>query len=77
MCPPIFRIVTAQLDLKKISKKGKFENLKKLKNLKNLKKFEKKFQICQSKNTEFFKIANSQYFFVKVSGISPWVYRIN
>ena len=29
------------------------------------------------KKTEFFKTANSQYFFSKFSGIDPWVSRIN
>ena len=29
------------------------------------------------KKTEFFKIANSQYFFVKILWIGPWVSRID
>ena len=29
------------------------------------------------KKTEFFKITNSRYFFTKISGIVPWVDRIN
>ena len=38
--------------------------------------FEKKIKMADSKKTEFFKIANSQYFFVKISWIGPWVSRI-
>jgi hypothetical protein len=30
-----------------------------------------------TQNTEFFKIANSQNFVVKISWIGPWVGRIN
>ena len=33
----------------------------------------KKIQNGQLKNTDFFKIANSQYFFAKKSWIGPWV----
>ena len=29
------------------------------------------------KKTEFLNSANSQYFFTKISGIGPWVSRIN
>ena len=39
------------------------------------KEFEKKFEF--SKKTENFKIANSQYFFVTISWIGPWVRRID
>ena len=40
--------------------------------------FEKKrVQNGRLKNTEFFKTANSKYFFLKFSGIGPWVSRIN
>ena len=42
------------------------------------KKFlEKKFQNGRLKTSAFFKIANSQNFFVKISWISPWVSRID
>ena len=46
-------------------------------------KFSKNSYLCQKlhiyfKNyTEFFKIANSKYFFVKISGTGPWVSRID
>ena len=43
---------------------------------KNEKKNSKKFKMADSK-TMFFKIANSQYFFVKTSWIGPWVSRID
>jgi hypothetical protein len=33
--------------------------------------------MADSKKTEFFKIANSQIFFIKISWIGPWVNRIN
>ena len=33
--------------------------------------FEKKIKMANSKKTEFFKIANSQYFFVKFLWIGP------
>ena len=36
----------------------------------------KKFQNGRLKKRSFFKIANSQYFFVKISYIGPWVSRI-
>jgi hypothetical protein len=36
----------------------------------------KKSKMADSKKTEFFKIANHQYFFVKISEIGPWVSRI-
>ena len=39
--------------------------------------FEKKNQNGRLKKTTFFKIANSQYFFVKISWIGPWVSRID
>jgi hypothetical protein len=31
----------------------------------------------QLKDTEFFKIANSQFVFVKISWIGPWVSRLD
>jgi hypothetical protein len=37
----------------------------------------KKSQNGRLKKTEFFKIANSQIFFVKISWIGPWISRIN
>ena len=37
----------------------------------------KKSQMADSKKLSFFKNANSQYFFDKISGIGPWVYKIN
>ena len=37
----------------------------------------KKIQNGRLKKTIFFKIANSQYFFVKISWIGPWVSRID
>jgi hypothetical protein len=37
----------------------------------------KKIQNGQLKKTTFFKTINSQYFFTKLSGIGPWVSRIN
>ena len=41
------------------------------------KKFlKKKLKVADSKKTEFFKITNSQYVFVKISWICPWVCRI-
>jgi hypothetical protein len=43
---------------------------------KNSKKIQKKNQNGQLKKT-FFKIANSQYIFVKISWIGPWVSKIN
>ena len=39
--------------------------------------WKKKFQNGWLKNSEFFKTINSQYFFAKISGIGPWVSRIN
>jgi hypothetical protein len=41
---------------------------------KNLKK---KFQHGRLKKAEFFKIANSQKYFVTISWIGPWVSRID
>ena len=41
------------------------------------KKFKKKIQNGRLKKAEFFNSANSQYFFVKISWISPWVSRID
>ena len=38
--------------------------------------FEKKFLNGELKKTEFFKIANFQNFFVKISWIGPWISRI-
>ena len=38
--------------------------------------FEKKIQNGRLKKRSFFKIANSQYFLVKISWIGPWVSRI-
>jgi hypothetical protein len=35
----------------------------------------KKFK--NTKKKKIFKTANSHYFFAKISGIGPWVYRIN
>ena len=32
-----------------------------------------KIKMADSKKNAFFKIANSQYFFVKISSIGPWV----
>ena len=43
---------------------------------KKSKKKSKKNQNGRLKKTEFFKIANSQYFFAKILGIGPWVSRI-
>ena len=40
------------------------------------KRKEKKIQNGRRKKTEFFKIANSRYFFVKISLIGPWISRI-
>ena len=37
----------------------------------------KKIQNGRLKKTEFFKIANSQKIFVKISWIGPWVSRID
>ena len=37
----------------------------------------KKIQNGWLKKTTFFKTVNSQYFFAKLSGIGPWVSRIN
>ena len=37
----------------------------------------KKIQNDRIKKTRFFKIANPQYFFVKILWIGPWVSRIN
>ena len=37
----------------------------------------KKIKMADSKKTEIFKIANSQYFFVKISWSSPWVSKIH
>ena len=39
--------------------------------------FEKKIKMADSKKTEFFNSANSQYFFAKILGIGPWVSKIN
>jgi hypothetical protein len=39
--------------------------------------FEKKGPKWPTQKTMFFKTVNSQYFFVKLSGIGPWVSRIN
>ena len=39
--------------------------------------FEKKIQNGRLKKTEFFKIANSQKNFAKISQIGPWVSRID
>jgi hypothetical protein len=44
---------------------------------KKFKKSEKKFQNGRLKKTEFFKIADSQKFFAKISQIGPWVSRID
>ena len=41
------------------------------------KKERKKNQNGRLKKTTFFKIADSQYYFVKISWISPWVSRID
>ena len=38
---------------------------------------QKKIQNGHLKKSEFFKIDNSQYFFVKILGIGPWVSRID
>jgi hypothetical protein len=38
---------------------------------------QKKIQNGRLKKTEFFKIANSQNFFAKISQIGPWVSRID
>ena len=37
----------------------------------------KKFKMADSKKSSFFKIANSQNFFAKISWIGPWVSRID
>jgi hypothetical protein len=39
--------------------------------------FDKKIQNGRLKKIEFFKIANSQFLFVKISWIGPWVSRID
>ena len=39
--------------------------------------WKKRFQNGRLKKTMFFKTVNSQYFFAKLSGIGPWVSRIN
>ena len=44
---------------------------------KKKKKIKKKIQNGRLKKTMFFKIANSQYFFVKILWIGPWVSRID
>ena len=44
---------------------------------KKKKKFEKKIQNGRLKKTTFFKIANSQYFFLKILWIRCWVSRID
>jgi hypothetical protein len=41
------------------------------------KNFKKKFQNGQLKKSSFFKIANSQYFFMKISWIGPWSSRMD
>ena len=41
------------------------------------KKIQKKIQNGRLKKTEIFNSPNSQYFFMKTSGIGPWVSRIN
>ena len=38
-----------------------------MKHKKKIEKIEKKIKMADSKKTEFFKIANSQYVFVKIS----------
>ena len=43
---------------------------------KRKKKSEKKIQNGRLKKKSIFKIANSQYFLVKISWIGPWVSRI-
>jgi hypothetical protein len=45
----------------------------KAKKIKNQKKISK----WPTQKTEFFKIANSQHFFVKISWIGPWLSRID
>jgi hypothetical protein len=37
----------------------------------------KKNQNGRLRKTEFFNSANSQYFFMKISGTRPWTYGIN
>jgi hypothetical protein len=37
----------------------------------------KRIQNGRLKKIEFFNSANSQYFIVKISGIGPWVERVN
>jgi hypothetical protein len=44
---------------------------------KKKKKLKKKIQNGQLKKTEFFKIANSQIFCVKMLWVGPWVSRID
>ena len=39
--------------------------------------FEKKIKHDRPKKTKFFKTVNFQYFYAKISGIGPWVSRIN
>ena len=39
------------------------------------KNFEKKIKMADTKKTEIFNSINSQYFFVKMSWIGPWVHR--
>jgi hypothetical protein len=41
------------------------------------KKWKKNLQNGRLKKTDFFKIANSQIFFVKISWIGPWASRID
>ena len=38
---------------------------------------EKKFEMADFSKSPFFKIANSQKFFAKISQIGPWVSRID
>ena len=47
--------------------------------MKQKKKYLKKInpKLAELKKTEFFKIANSQKFFAKISKIGPWISRID
>ena len=60
---------------KKIRKKNT-KQINKKKKKKKKKKSEKKIQNGRLKKSSFFKIANFQKFFAKISQMGPWVGRI-
>ena len=45
--------------------------------MKQKKMLKKKIRMADSKKTSFSSSANSQYFFMKILWIGPWVSRIN